>query len=247
MTDHIDIFSIIFAIKDKISDNEFLELNNGIQKLIEENQKLKQEKRSIIRIIPSIDSENIHYRYESDEESSENEEEDEEEEEEEGQINICTCVNQWNFLDDNIRPIGELSNYFCLRTDETMRNCENFRKLMHILPLLENLFQKIDLPFAEESIEGHLDGINLNIIIRVLLSIINKMPCKRKKSIITFVLYDCLIRNIDVMCGSDAKKRFCETVLKKFEDFLEDSEFVQYAQEYNVNYTKWIDIMKNIS
>ena len=39
-----------------------------------------------------------------------------------------------------------------LETDEKMRDCENFKKLLDLLPLLENLFNKIDLPFIEEAI-----------------------------------------------------------------------------------------------
>ena len=69
MSDHIDIFNILYAIKDKISDNDFLELNNKIQKLIQENKDLRKEKDhgKIIHIMPIQNSEIIQYRYSSDE------------------------------------------------------------------------------------------------------------------------------------------------------------------------------------
>lgn len=69
MSEHIDIFNILYAIKDKISDNDFLELNNKIQKLIQENKDLRKEKDygKIIHIMPIQNSEIIQYRYSSDE------------------------------------------------------------------------------------------------------------------------------------------------------------------------------------
>ena len=44
------------------------------------------------------------------------------------------------------------TNELILESDEKMRDCENFKKLLDLLPLLENLFNKIDLPFIEEAI-----------------------------------------------------------------------------------------------
>ena len=41
MNKHIDIFNYIYDIKDKLTDNEFLILNNKIKDLINENNKLK--------------------------------------------------------------------------------------------------------------------------------------------------------------------------------------------------------------
>ena len=69
MSDHIDIFNLIYSIKEKISDNDFLELNNKIQKLIQENNELRKEKNSSGKIIQifSRESESIQYRYVSDE------------------------------------------------------------------------------------------------------------------------------------------------------------------------------------
>ena len=112
MSEHIDIFNDIYSIKDKISDSDFLELNNKIQKLIQENKKLKESQTRIIRIIPQMD-------YSSSEE-------------EDIQFPIipqvvsrpiCNCSSRWNFPDTSTKPSDEISNYFCIESDEKMRDC----------------------------------------------------------------------------------------------------------------------------
>jgi len=39
---------------------------------------------------------------------------------------------------------------------------------------------------------------------------------------------------------------YTKLLISKFEELLEDEEYIPIALEYNVNYTKWLDIMKSV-
>jgi len=41
-------------------------------------------------------------------------------------------------------------------------------------------------------------------------------------------------------------KFYTKACIKKLEELLIDSEYIPLTLEYNVNYAKWLDIMKNI-
>lgn len=237
MSEHIDIFNDIYSIKDKISDSDFLELNNKIQKLIQENKKLKESQTRIIKIVSR--------RYSSSEEESDEDYEDVEDISQEMTQNssrhICNCSIRWNFPDIATKPSDEMSNYFCLESDEKMRDCENFKKLLDLLPLLQNLFDKIDLPFIEEPIDQEYEKDFIILILRTLLSIIEKTNGKRKKSIITIVMFDFILKNINFLNDYD---RYANSVYRKFDNFLKDPEYIDLMNEFNVNYTKWLDIFK---
>ena len=228
MDEHIDIFNIIYSIKDKISDNDFLELNNKIQKLIQENRQLKT-------------SNEIHI-YVSDSEESEESEEESEELEEESEHNQCICSTRWGLFDSNIDS-KNVDDYFCLDSIESIKKCENFKRLFDTLPLMKNLINKIDLPFVEEPIEQEYVKELFIFIVRILLSLVDRIIGKRKKIIIFFVMYDYLIRNINFLKDN---QKFTEGCLKKYEEIVADEDLVYYAREYNVNYLRWNEILKSI-
>jgi len=114
---------------------------------------------------------------------------------------------------------------------------------MDKLPLLENLFQKIDLPFAEEPTYNKYIKEEYSLIIKILLLFIEKFTEKKSKSIIVFVIYDFMIKNINFMKDNKIYATIC---LKKCEELLKDCEHQQIALEYNINYIRWIDIIKSI-
>ena len=252
MNEHLDIFNDIYAIKDKISDNDFLELNNKLQKLIQENNQLKEKKkgqrrrrmilipsRSNNRILPGISREFI---IENDDEENINSQEDEqiiEIEEERG----CRCREIWSYqsyMDHDV----DLSKCFCFGSDESLRECENFILLVQELPLLENLFEKKDIPFIEEPINSEYNKNDIVRVSKVLLEIIENIRGTKRKSIIAFIMYDYYIRNIRFLIDYP---RFAKATYNKLELLIrEEPTFITYAQEYNVNYKKWQEIFKSI-
>lgn len=226
MNRHIDIFNNIFAIKDKISDNDFLEINNKLQKLIQENEELRNKI-------------NTQPEEETDEEYTETEE-DEESEEEQSQ---CTCTSKWKYLEPIVLA-EDMNEYFCLESEQCMKKCENFKKLLEDFPQLENLFNKVNFPFVEDQIEQEYVKNNIVMTVRIFIGLIDKFRGKKNKAIISFIIYEYLIKNINFLKDNE---KFTQTVSKKFEEFIEDTEYVQLAQEYNVNLSKWNHILKSVS
>ena len=221
MEEHLSIFEDIYDIKDNITDGQFLILNNKLQKLIKEIKDLKKKlsKRDIIvHHVPIIihEIESITQQH-------------------------CSCSTRWIFP-NSYSSIDDLTRCFCLETLERMQNCENFKKLMDKLPLLENLFRRIDLPFAEEGIYQEYVKNEFTMIGKILLFFIEKISGKRNRIITTFVMFDFIIRNANFLKDY---QRYATAVCNKFEELLTDTEYIPLLLEFNINYSKWIDIMKS--
>lgn len=208
MEEHLSIFDDIYDIKDNITDGQFLNLNNKIQKLIREYKDLRESLANSAWIV---------------------------------EVPQCGCTRRWTFpnlLASDAVP----SDYFCLESLERMHNCENFQRLMEKLPLLENLFRKIDLPFVEEAIYEEYVKHEFTMIARILLFLAAEISGKRNKIIITFVMYDFIIRNANFLKDYP---RYTNASCLKFEELLVDREYIPILSEFNINYAKWIDIMKS--
>ena len=113
---------------------------------------------------------------------------------------------------------------------------------MDKFPHLENIFRRIDLLFTEEPIYQEYVKDEVVLISEILLFLVKKMSEKKDKAIITFVLYDFMIKNVNFMKDYQF---YTKLLISKFEELLEDREYIEVALEYNINYTKWLDIMKS--
>ena len=229
MNDHLSIFDDLYDIKDDITDGKFLILNNKIKNLIQENKNLKKKlskKGKIVDYVSEINQETPVIIHEI---------------ELVIQQQICSCSTRWIFP-DSYRVTDNLTSCFCLETLEKMHNCENFKKLMEKLPLLENIFHKIDLPFVEEGIYQEYVKQDYTMICKILLFILEKMFIKRNKIIITLVMYDFIIKNANFLKDY---QRYAIATSNKFEELLTDSDFISIALEYSINCAKWLDIMKS--
>jgi hypothetical protein len=113
---------------------------------------------------------------------------------------------------------------------------------MEKFPHLENMFRRIDLPFAEEPIYQEYIKDEVILISQILLFLIKKVSEKKDRSIISFVLYDFMIKNVNFMKDYQF---YTKLLVSKFEGLLEDEEYIAFALEYNVSYTRWLDIMKS--
>lgn len=274
MEEHLSIFDDIYSIKDNISDEMFLKLNNKLQKLIRELKDCKAKLEdyddeddfssslgSSISLYDS-DSSSLYDEEDSDDhilpeiiinlEASEFQEETEEtsdvdlEEESEIELHECHCSEKWIFpsMDGEITTDLKFDKYFCLENEERMKNCENFKKFIEKFPLLNNLFTKQEIPFIDAPMNEDYDSKYVSMIIRIFLSIISKLNCDKHRSIMKMVLYDYMIRNSRFLVDN---QNFTKTALKIFDEFIEkEPSFVTLAIEHNVNYTKWQEIFKNI-
>jgi hypothetical protein len=238
MDEHLSIFDDLYDIKDNISDGNFLILNNKLKNLVQQNKNFREFLR---KNLVSDDGDNPEIIEQHIQFLAENEYESEEESEEELEY-VCSCSTRYVFPDLLIFT-EDITNFFCLSSLERMQNCENFKRLMMKLPLLENLFRKVDLPFAEEPIYNEYIKEEIVLIVKILLLFIEKFSEKKNKSIIIFIIYDFMIKNINFMKDNQI---YANKTLKKYEELLNDRDYVKFAIEYNVNYTRWIDIIKSI-
>lgn len=155
---------------------------------------------------------------------------------------VCCCSTRYVFPDMFNLIENDISEFFCVQSYERLANCENFERLMERFPHLENIFQRIDLPFTEEPIYQEYIKDEVILISEILLFLVKKVSEKKEKAVITFVLYDFMIKNVNFMKDYQF---YTKLLVSKFEGLLEDEEYIAFALEYNVNYTKWLDIMKN--
>ena len=218
MDEHLSIFDDLYDIKDNISDGKFLILNNKLKNLVQENKNLKEFIRKNV--------EDFEFELELElEEDSE-----------------CSCSTRYIFP-NSMNYRDDIYEFFCLSSKQKMLNCENFKKILEKLPLLENLFRKIDLPFAEEPIYSEYNKKEITLILKILLFFTQEISGKRNKSIITFVIFDYMIKNINFLKDDQI---ISTTLLNKLQDFLTDIYYLQFLSEYNINYSKWIDIIKSV-
>jgi hypothetical protein len=155
---------------------------------------------------------------------------------------VCCCSTRYVFPDIFNLIENDISEFFCVQSYERMENCENFKRLMERFPHLENIFRKIDLPFTEEPIYQEYIKDEVILVSEILLFLVKNVSEKREKAIITFVLYDFMIKNVNFMKDYQF---YTKLLISKFEVLLADEEYIPIALEYNVNYTKWLDIMKS--
>jgi len=155
---------------------------------------------------------------------------------------VCCCSTRYVFPDIFNLIENDISEFFCVQSYERLANCENFKRLMEKFPHLENIFRRIDLPFSEEPIYQEYVKDEVILVSEILLFLVKNVSEKREKAIITFVLYDFMIKNVNFMKDYQF---YTKLLISKFEGLLADEEYIPIALEYNVNYTKWLDIMKS--
>ena len=155
---------------------------------------------------------------------------------------VCCCSTRYVFPDIFNLIENDISEFFCVQSYERLANCENFKRLMEKFPHLENIFRRIDLPFSEEPIYQEYIKDEVILVSEILLFLVKNVSEKKEKAIITFVLYDFMIKNVNFMKDYQF---YTKLLISKFEGLLADEEYIAFALEYNVNYTKWLDIMKS--
>lgn len=155
---------------------------------------------------------------------------------------VCCCSTRYVFPDMFNLIENDISDFFCVHSYLRIANCENFKRLMEKFPHLENIFRRIDLPFAEEPIYQEYIKDEVILISQILLFLVKKVSEKKDRAIISFVLYDFMIKNVNFMKDYQF---YTKLLVSKFEGLLEDEEYIAFALEYNVSYTRWLDIMKS--
>jgi len=247
MEEYLTIFDDIYYIKDDIPDEVYLSLNNKVMKLLQELKECKNKLNDIDERSYSsgsaIDDEYDEEYYDENEELSNiDSSENSDEEVEVIEIPICNCVEKNSYPDFLNFADVKILECFCLDSDEAMKSCENFVKLIDDFPLLNNLFEKQDLSFIEEPINAEYNLDRVTRTTRLFLALISRFRIYPKRGILKLVMYDYLLRNSRFLIEN---QKFAKTVLRIYEDFLEkESNFIPLAIEYNINYARWRDFFK---
>lgn len=223
------IFDLIDSIQLKISSQEYLDLMNTSQKLVQKINDLKQEEMSEISDSSSIDSDRILERnisMSADEEIEETLDD-----------TPCDCVSRFAYPDD-FPMSGNHQTYsqmFChgIRIFE----CENFKRLCEEYSLLNNLIEHQNMPFADSETYGPYDSPKVKMVFSILLSLNDMLDFKRHKIIISLILFDFTMKNIQFI--ADNPETLGKVSHEKLTFFMYDEEFISIAEELNINLDNW--------
>lgn len=236
LTPEEKMFDLIDSIQSKISSQEYLNLMNTAQKLV---QKIKDgeeyEEMSVISDSSSTagDQARIYERNIPMSDSSSSDSDIEETHED----TLCTCTSRFSYPEDF--PISgsyrTYSQMFCrgMRIFE----CENFKRLCEEHPLLNNLIERQNMPFADRETYATYDSPKVKMFFSILLSLNDMLAFKRHKIIVVFNLFDFAVKNIQFL--TDNKESFGQVAYDKLIFLMLDHEFIEMAKEFNINLENW--------
>lgn len=251
LTPEEEIFDLIDSIQSKISSEEYLKLMNTAQQLV---QKIKdgeqEEEMSVISDSSSSDEDIIHEEnnpMSSDPDSSDEDRiyernipmssDSDSEIEETSDDTPCDCISRFAYPEDF--PIsGNYQTYnqmFCRGIN--IFECENFKRLCHEYPLLNNLIEQQNMPFADSETYAPYESPKVKMFFSILLSLNDMFAFKRHKIIVVFNLFDFALNNIQFL--TDNKESFGQVAYDKLIFLMLDQEFIEMAEEFNINLENW--------
>ena len=225
------IFDLIDSIQSKISSQEYLDLMNTAKELVEQIEDSESEEMSVISDSSSINENRIHERNISISSDSESEIE------ETSDDTPCDCVSRFSYPED-FPMSGSYRTYrqmFChgMRIFE----CENFRRLCGEYPLLHNLIELQNIPFADRETYAPYDSPKIRRSFSMLISLNDILDNRRHKIIISLILFDFAIKNIQFI--ADYRESFGQVAYDKLISFIYEEDFTNIAEELNINLENW--------
>lgn len=222
-----EIFDLIDSIQSKISSQEYVDLMNTAQQLVQKIRDSEQEEEmSVISDSSSTDG----YQNPMSDSSSDDEIE-------ETSDTPCDCLSRFAYPDDFPRN-GNYQTYhdmFCRGIG--IFECENFKRLREEYPLLHNLTESQNYSFADSETYAPYDSQKVNMIFSIFISLINMFAFKRHKIIITLILFDLAMKNIQFI--ADDRDSFGHVAYDKFISLMYEPEFPEIAEEFNINLDNW--------
>ncbi len=223
------IFDLIDSIKSKVSSQEYLDLMNTAQTLVQEIKDLEQEEEmSEVSDSSSISNEDINAQM-SDSDS---------EIEERSNYMPCDCVSRFAYPDD-FPMSGNTQTYsqmFC-RGEARIFDCENFKRLCEEHPLLNNLTERQNIPFADRETYAPYDSPKVKMFFSLFISLNDIFYSKRYKIIISLILFDFAMKNIQFL--ADNPRSLGKVSHEKLISFMYDQEFLMISEEFNINLENW--------
>jgi hypothetical protein len=227
------IFDLIDSIQSKISSQEYLDLMNTAQLLVQAIEDGEQEEMSVISDSSSIDSGRIYRRNIPMSESSSSEDEIEETSDD----TPCDCLSRFVFPED-FPTSGSHRTYsqmFCRET--RIFQCENFKRLCEEYPLINNLIEHQNMPFADSETYAPYESPKVKMVFSLLITLNDMLYYRRHKIIISLILFDFAMKNIQFI--ADYRVSFGQVAYDKFISFMYEDDFPNIAEEFNINLENW--------
>lgn len=223
------IFDLIDSIQSKITSQEYLNLMNTAQQLVQEIEDGEQDRMSEISDSSSIDyARNIpmlDYSFSQGEI------------EETSDDTPCDCLSRFVFPEDfpmsgNHRTYSQM---FCHET--RIFQCENFRRLCEEYPLINNLIEHQNMPFADRETYAPYESPKVKMVFSLLITLNDMLDYRRHKIIISLILFDFAMKNIQFI--ADHRMSFGQVAHDKFITFMYEDDFPTIAEEFNINLENW--------
>jgi len=222
------IFDLIDSIKLNITSGQYVNLMNESKKLIERIHELEGDDR--MSEISDSSSTDINVPMSHDHSSSDSEIE------ETPDRSPCECLSKFRYPDEF--PLSHnhqtYRQMFCAGIN--ILECENFKRFCEDYPLMYNLFEKQNMPFTDRAIYSSYVSQNMKMIFSIFLTFNDILEYKRHLIITTFVFYDFMLRNIQFLFDNNELARIS---YNKFVYFIVDVEFIQIAEEFDINLEIW--------
>jgi hypothetical protein len=223
------IFDLIDSIQLKITSQEYVDLMNIAQLFVQQIKDLEQEEISEVSDSSSISDEDINAQMSN----------SDSEIEERSNYMPCDCVSRFAYPDDFPMSGGNTQTYsqmFC-RGEARIFDCENFKRLCEEHPLLNNLIERQNMPFADRETYAPYDSPKVKMFFSLFISLNDIFYFKRYKIIISLILFDFAMKNIQFL--ADHPQSLGKVSHEKFIFFMYDEDFIEIAEELNINLENW--------
>ena len=222
------IFNLIDSIQLNITSKEYLDLMNTAQQLVQQIEDLEQEKLSEVSDSSSISDEDINAQMSN----------SDSEIEERSNYMPCDCVSRFAYPNDfpmsgNTRTYSQM---FC-RGEARIFDCENFKRLCEEHPLLNNLIERQNMPFADRETYAPYDSPKVKMFFSLFISLNDMFYFKRYKIIISLILFDFAMKNIQFL--ADHPQSLGKVSHEKLISFMYDEDFIEISEELNINLENW--------
>jgi len=247
--DILDIFDLIYSIKNKISDNEYLLLNDKIKRMFDIINELdpnilnnQNDSQNDNHIVPSnnislIHSENHNNETHNNETHNNETHNNETHNNETHDFAPCGCykLDLDNFNESKL--VNDL--YFCSNPFA----CCNIEYMCEKVPLLNNIYSNIkNNDFVNDICDE--DNKQLNNIILILIYWRNNNMGKFN-DLILLIIIDCAFRYYGTLReSSQSNIRFKKALYGIFYEYLEERRsFRQSFIHYDIDFNKWVELI----
>ncbi len=241
MEEYLDIFDVLYEIKDKISDKEFRFLNERVGQLY------------------AFAKENLNNQMQFPENNSDSESELEEESDVEEESIISQEAEESdndieldNFIECNEADPTHIISYcdcsdgeesICIFNADIFKSCKNYPKFIEINPILENIYEEKSIEFTKEPISRSFIVQDIVFNVNVILNLLTNLKEKNQKIWASFAIFDYLMRNIEFV---KMHKKFAEKILLKCNEILEDENAIDILSKLNFDKNIWINTFKSL-